>query len=290
MNEVFKYPNSLSIKLVLGGILSLFSPFAVELAVLITMIAIDTITGSAYAVKINKFSSSGLRRGLKKVFFYSLCILVVRLLEIGISSIISTNMLTNLVVGFLIFTEAISALENLTLLGVPLPAGISKFLIKQIKGTPLSDLVLSSSNRREYIDEINDMVDFNLPNISDEDIKRLLEIKFNEWAQLVNYFDVQFDNLYSSNNEILFFRVSSLINATMNKISDRWSTECVPEHIVTAFSDWHNPRVTKWIDGIKLICLSDIDMNMKKAQIIEKLLVALYQTLIDIRKVEFFKK
>lgn len=290
MNDLLKVLNPLPAKLTFGTLLSLFSPFKVELVILCTIIAIDTITGSAYAFKLKKFSSSGLRRGFKKLFFYSLCILVVRLLEIGISSLITTTMLTNLVTGFLILTESISSLENLTLLGAPLPPKLSTLILKQIKGTPLNELVLPGVERKEYFDEINDMIDFNLPNIKDENFKKLLEIKFNEWAQLVNYIDIQFDSLYSLNDEILFFRVSSLINITRSKINDRWMREDIPNDYILAFNDWHGPRVVRWLESIKQICTSNSDAEKKKTQIIEKLLILLYQTLTDIKKAETFKE
>lgn len=289
MLGVYKYTSSLSTKLLISAIISVFSPFKVELIILCVMILIDTITGGAYALRTKKFCSNGLRRGFKKIVFYSLCIVVIRLLEIGIASLVSTNLLTNIVIGFLITTESISALENLTLLGVPLPSGLTTFIIGQIKSPPLKELVLSGLSKHEYIDEIKDMLDFNLPNIKDDSYKRLLEIKFNEWAQLVNYIDNEFLNIYTENKEILFFRISTLINATITRIQDKWRTENIPTEYIDSFNDWHTPNVTKWIAGVKQICTGDDEMEKKKTQIIEKLIVALYRTITDIKKAELFK-
>lgn len=289
MFEAYKYTNSLSTKLAISAVVSIFSPFKVELIILCIMILIDTITGGAYALKIKKFCSSGLRRGFKKIIFYSLCIIVIRLLEIGLASLVTTNLLTNIVISFLIITEAISSLENLTLLGVPLPSGLAKFIIKQIKSETVRELVLSGIHKKEYMNEINDMLDFNLPNIKDQHYKKLLEIKFNEWALLVNYIDNEFSTIYSENKEILFFRIFTLINATMIRIHEKWVIEGIPTNYIQSFNDWHDPIVKKWITSVKLLCFNEDDMDKKRVQIIEKLIVALYRTLTDIQKVEFFK-
>ncbi|WP_163195864.1 phage holin family protein [Clostridium thermarum] len=289
MIEMYKSFNTLSVKLVISTVVSIFSPFKAELIILGIMIIMDTITGSIYAIRTRKFCSAGLRRGFKKILFYSLCIIVIRLLEIGIISLITTNLLTNLIISFLIINEAISSLENLTLLGVPLPFGLTNFIIKQIKNETVKELVLSGMNKHEYIYEINDMLNFNLPNIKDSNYKSMLEIKFNEWAQLLDYFDAQFKNIYSENNEILYFRVSTLINATIARIRDKWRAEGIPDSHINFFNEWHDPRVVKLRSNINEICTSDFDMEKKKSLIIEKFITALYQTLIDIQKADFFK-
>lgn len=289
MLGAYKLTNSLSIKLLISLLISVFSPFKVELIILCLMILIDTITGGTYALKTKRFCSNGLRRGFKKVVFYSLCIIVVRLLEIGLASLLSTNLLTNIVIAFLIITESISTLENLTLLGVPLPSGLTPFIIGQIKSTPLKELVLSGLSKHEYIDEIKDMLDFNLSNLKDENYKKLLEIKFNEWAQLVNYIDNEFLSIYSKNKEILFFRISTLINVTISRIQDKWQSENIPTEYVDDFNAWHRPNVIRWRAEIEQICTDEEDMDKKKVRIIEKLIVALYRTITDIKKAEFFK-
>jgi hypothetical protein len=121
MNNMIKLGNNnLQSKILIALFLSIISPFKTELIILSIMIVIDTITGSLYAMKMLKFSSTGLKRSLKKIIFYSLCLLVVRLVEIGISSFYSTTLLTNIIASTLLIIEATSSLENLVLLGVPL--------------------------------------------------------------------------------------------------------------------------------------------------------------------------
>lgn len=290
MNNVVKLStNNLFNKITMGIFLSIISPFKTEIIILVLMLLLDTFTGTIYAIKMRKFSSTGLKKGLKKVFFYSLFLLVIRLVEIGISSIYSTTILTNIFASTLIIIEATSSLENLVLLGVPLPKGISDFILKQISNTPISNLVISSTHRQDYIEEINDMLSVALPIVEDKYFKRLLEIKFEEWTSLVNHIDVDFSSIYSDNKEILFFRISTLVSAARIRIRDRWLKEGIPAECIKSFNDWHEIKFTKWLATLKLVCLNDNDMDKKKTEIIEKLIVFLYKTITDIKKAELHK-
>jgi len=290
MNNMIKLGNNnLQSKILIALFLSIISPFKTELIILSIMIVIDTITGSLYAMKMLKFSSTGLKRSLKKIIFYSLCLLVVRLVEIGISSFYSTTLLTNIIASTLLIIEATSSLENLVLLGVPLPKGIVDFILKQISNTPISNLVLSSTQRQDYLEEINDMLNIALPTIEDKNFKRLLEIKFEEWASLLNHIDIEFTTIYSDNKEILFFRISSLVSATRLRIRERWQKEEIPYECIKHLEDWHESKVTKWLASLKLVCFNDHDMDKKKTEIIEKLIVFLYKNITQIKKAELDK-
>lgn len=290
MNNLIKLPtNNIQNKFIIGIFLSIISPFKTEITILALMILLDTITGTLYAIKMQKFSSTGLKKGLKKILFYSLFILVIRLVEIGISSLYSTTILTNVIASTLIVIEATSSLENLVLLGVPLPKGITDFILKQISSIPISNLVLSSNQRQYYYDEINDMLNIILHTIEEKNFRRLLEIKFEEWSNLVNHVDVDFDSIYSDNKEILFFRISTLVSATRLRIRDRWQKELIPPECMKSFDNWHEIKFTNWLATLKITCSTDNDKEKIKIQIIEKLIIFLYTTVTDIKKAELYK-
>ena len=62
MNNMIKLGNNnLQSKILIALFLSIISPFKTELIILSIMIVIDTITGSLYAMKMLKFSSTGLK-------------------------------------------------------------------------------------------------------------------------------------------------------------------------------------------------------------------------------------
>lgn len=290
MNNLMKLStDNLQNKIIMGIFLSIISSFKTELIILVLMIILDTLTGTLYAIKMKKFSMKGLKRGLKKILFYSLLVLVIRLVEIGISSLYSTTILTNIITSTLIIIEATSSLRNLVLLDVPLPKGIADFILKQVSNTPISNLVLSSTHNKDYIEEINDMLNVVLPIIEDKNFRHLLEIKFEEWTSLVNHIDIDFNKIYSNNSEILFFRLSTLISATRLRIRDRWQKEGIPSDCTKIFDDWHEIKFNKWLATLKLACINDTDMDKKKTEIIEKLIIFLYKTITDIKKAEIDK-
>ncbi|NLZ47186.1 MAG: phage holin family protein [Clostridiales bacterium] len=290
MNNLMKLStDNLQNKIIMGIFLSIISSFKTELIILVLMIILDTLTGTLYAIKMKKFSMKGLKRGLKKILFYSLLVLVIRLVEIGISSLYSTTILTNIITSTLIIIEVTSSLRNLVLLDVPLPKGIADFILKQVSNTPISNLVLSSTHNKDYIEEINDMLNVVLPIIEDKNFRHLLEIKFEEWTSLVNHIDIDFNKIYSNNSEILFFRLSTLISATRLRIRDRWQKEGIPSDCTKTFDDWHEIKFNKWLATLKLACINDTDMDKKKTEIIEKLIIFLYKTITDIKKAEIDK-
>lgn len=287
MDEVYKIIDAWYLKLATGVIATMLAPFKVSFFILCVMIFIDTISGSVYAAKIKKFSSRGMRKALKKVLVYYICILVVRLMEIGIASILETDILTIVMISFLIITETASVLENLTLLGAPLPGKLTNFIIEQIKSPAVKDLFSAGINKKEYIGEILEMTQFHLPNLQDDNIRKMLDIKFQEWAQFVNIIDYQFNSSLDS-KEILYYRVSNLIDVTFERINEKWKHEDIPDNCINAFSIWHAPTVKRWMKDIKAVCYSDDDQEKKKTQIIEKVIILLYQTLTDVRKFECF--
>lgn len=285
-NSIFE---TWQLKLIISVFVALFSPFKLTLLVLFTLIIIDNLTGSVYAISIKKFSSTGLRRGLKKIFIYCICILVVRLAEIGIKPLLDTIYLTNSIIAYLILTEALSSLENLTLLGVALPTRLKAFILNQIQIKGLKDLLQEDSAKRDFIQEVLEMVDCYFPVIKDYKIKQLLDIKFKEWAQFINIIDNEFSKSSSDNSELLYYRISNLIHSTIIRINEKWVQEGISKECIDAFNTWHSKRITILLSDIKNICQSNESLNQKRIGIIEMVLLFLYKTLTDIQKQELCK-
>jgi toxin secretion/phage lysis holin len=276
-------------KLLISTILALFSPFKITLAALLMLIFVDNITGTIYALSINKFSSAGLRRGLKKLIIYSICILVVRLAEIGIKPFFETIYLTNSIIAYLILTEALSSLENLTLLGVALPTKLKSFILNQIQVKGLKDLIEEDNVKRDFIQEILEMLDLYFPIIKDYKIRKLLDIKFKEWAQFINVLDSEFLKSSSDNPEILYYRITNLVKATIIRINEKWTQEGIDKECIDSFNTWHKKRLSILLSDIKDICFSTEISNKKKTAIIEMVILFLYKTLTDIQKQELCK-
>ena len=118
---------------ILGSLSEIFTSMQTSYIILLVLIILDTLTGISTAIKYKRFSSTGLRKATKKIITYTLCIITVRLLETILNPLVTTTMLSQIIIAFLAITESVSILENLTLLGAPIPSNILPLLIKILK-------------------------------------------------------------------------------------------------------------------------------------------------------------
>lgn len=274
------------IKLIIGSVIMIFAPFKVGIWILFAFIITDTITGCFNAIRTRKFSSRKFQKSVKKIATYFTAIVVVRLLEIGIASIIETTMITRLITSFLILTEAISILENLTLLGVPLPPEVLKIILGNLNFGKFYDIFGKGFDKQRYLTEIDEIIQYQVPVIKSSFSQKLLRIKLEEWQNAINIIDEQMSGNSSNNNDLLFYRISSLANTTNNLINEKWVEEGIPKEYINAFNDCHKQRISKWISNIKTICYSSESIENKKKAVIEGTITALYETVIDIQKGE----
>jgi toxin secretion/phage lysis holin len=274
------------VKLFIGSILVVFSPFKEILWILLVFIIIDTVTGCCNAIKSRKFSSKRFRKGVKKIITYSTSIVVVRLLEVGIAPLIQTNMITRLITTFLILTEAISILENLTMCGVPLPPGILRLILESLNFQRFYDIFGGGFDRQRYIIEIDEIIRYQVPLVKSEYTQKLLKINFEEWENAINFIDNELSKNVPDSNDLLFYRLSGLINSTNNMINDKWIEEEIPKGCIDNFNISHEKRVKNWINDIKEICYKSENNDNKRKAIIERTIITLYQTVIDAQKGE----
>lgn len=273
------------IKLIIGAVLAAFSPFKGILWILLSFIILDTITGCCNAIKTRKFSSKRFQKAVKKIITYSTTVIVVRLLEIAIAPIIETTMLTQCIVSFLILTEAISILENLTLCGLPLPPGILRLILGSLNFQEFYELFGKGFDKQKYFAEIDEIIYYQVPLIKSNCIQQLLVIKLEEWKNAINLIDQQLGENVPDSNDLLFYSISSLINSTNNMIEDKLVEEGIPKECVDNFNKYHKQRAEGWINDIKEICYMPENNNKRKA-IVEKIMTVLYQTIIDVQKGE----
>lgn len=285
MDNFIKYFNLWQFKLGISVVTLFISSFYMSLTMLFILIIIDTAAGSYYAYKTRKFTSRGFKKSLFKLITYFSSIFVVRLLEIGIRALIYTEAITNLMTSYLVVTETISVLRNLTLLGAPLPGRLSSIIIKQIKSDTLDEILKSSNSKKEYIQEIRDMIDYQLPSIKCEDMREYLTIKFREWAQFINLLDSYLLNSGSDNNELFFYRVMNLMNLTMDQIDRKAMEAKISDKCIECIKQWHKPMLEKIIQSIREICYLKEDIDKKKNLIVEKIIIGLYETITDIQKI-----
>ncbi|KPU43416.1 holin family protein [Oxobacter pfennigii] len=286
MDNFFEIVQNWHEKLAISLVISYFSQFQTSILVLVILIMLDTIFGISNAIKQKRFYFSKLKKLFKKLITYFSSIATIRLVEIGVASFIQTSFLTNIISSFLIITESLSILKNLTLLGAPLPSGFSKLIMKYLRIEPLDDLLTSNTNVQSYISEIMDMMDYQVPGIKDEPMKVILKIRLEEWARFITSLDLQFLENNTKDNDLIFFRVASLFNTAEEVINTKIADAGISDECIKTFNNWNEPQFKKWLEGIREVCYSDISPERKKSLIFEKIIVAAYQAIVDVQKGE----
>ncbi|MBU3091050.1 phage holin family protein [Clostridium sp. CF011] len=271
---------------ILGILSKIFTSIQTSYTILLVLISLDTITGIYTAIKYKRFSSVGLRKFTKKVSTYTLSIITVKLLENIIVPIVNTSMLSQTVIAFLAITESISILENLTLVGVPIPSNFLPLLIKTLKIPGLNNLLEDSKHNKEEssaIDDIDDIVNYQIPTFEDKYMRMFLEIKYDVWKSIINQI-MLINETIQDNPDILFCKILSLVELGINDTNKRWVEEKIPIKYIEKISQEHQSKIDKCIEKLKIICYSEKTTGEKKDQIIDCILIALYQTIIDARK------
>ncbi|MBU3188860.1 phage holin family protein [Clostridium bowmanii] len=269
---------------ILGFLSNMFTSMQTSYIILLVLIILDTFTGISTAIKYKRFSSTGLRKATKKVITYTLCIITVRLLEAILSPLITTSMLSQIITAYLGITESVSILENLTLLGVPISANIIPLLIKTLKIPLLNTILETSKNKKNDFSDIDDIINYQIPTFEDKYIRRFLEIKCDVIKCIINQI-LLIDETTSDNMDIFFYKILSTVELGFNDMNKKWEEEKIPTNYIKNLSSQNQPKVAICIGKLKGICYSDKSTSEKKNQIIDCILIILYQTIIDARKI-----
>ncbi|MGV8983478.1 phage holin family protein [Clostridium sp.] len=269
---------------ILGFLSEMFTSMQTLYIILLMLIILDTFTGISSAIKYKRFSSIGLRKATKKIITYTLCIITVRLLETILNPLITTSMLSQIIIAYLGITESVSILENLTLLGVPISANIIPLLIRTLKIPGLNTILETSKSKKNDFSDIDDIINYQIPAFDDKYIRRFLEIKCDVIKTIIKQI-LLIDENTSANPDILFYKILSTVELGFNDMNRKWEDEKIPTKYIKNLSWQTQPKVAKCIGKLKGICYSDKPTSEKKNKIIDCLVIALYQTMIDARKI-----
>jgi toxin secretion/phage lysis holin len=269
----------------LGLIAEYFGAVRVVFIILAIMISIDTLTGIAAAIKHSKFRLRGTVRVVRKVVTYSLCVITVRLLEISMQGLFETAALSQMMGVFLMINETISILENLAVIGVPLPSNFVLFLLRQLRIPGIKRLVKNTPRNEDwYIDDIDDILRYQIPVFTDECTKTMLEIKINAWKLLIKQLRRVFREQNDGNKDLVYYKILNHVQNMNNEVENRWRKEGVSKKCAEAFNSFHAEKVEKWLQKVRSLCYSDDRTRDKEEQFIESIVILLYQTIIDARK------
>jgi toxin secretion/phage lysis holin len=268
---------------ILGFLSEIFTSMQTSYVILLVLIILDTFTGISTAIKYKRFSSTGLRKATKKIITYALCMITVRLLETILNSLITTTMLSQIIIAFLAITESVSILENLTLLGVPIPSNILTLLIKTLKIPGLNTILDNSKDKVKEFSDIDDIINYQIPTFKDKDMRTFLEIKYAAWRSIINQI-MLIDETNTNNPDILFYKILSIVKLGLSDITNKWKEEKIPTKYIENFSEKNQSKVDRCFEKLKTTCYSDKTTKEKKSEIIECIIIMLYQTIIDARK------
>lgn len=269
---------------ILGFLSEIFTSMQTSYMILLILIIFDTFTGVSTAIKYKRFSSRGLRKFTKKIITYTLSMITVRLLEIILNPLVTTTMLSQTIIAFLAITEGVSVLENLSLLGVPIPSNILPLLIKTLKIPILNTMLENSKGKEKFFSDIDYIIDYQIPTFDDKYTRTFLEIKYDAWKSIINQI-MLIDETTNDNPDILFCKLLSLFELGLKDMDIKWEEEKIPIKCIQQFSQKNLFTVDKGLEELKTICYSDKTTSDKKDNIIDFIVILLYQTIIDARKV-----
>lgn len=285
MNKIYSILDIYFISSIIGILCEIFFNIKISFTILLILIIIDTFTGTACSIKLKRFNSRGCSKFVKKVIVYSLSLISVRLLEMGIIPLVKTTLLSQIMVSYLEITECISILENLAVLGAPLPSDFILFLISNLKIPGLVNILKMSKNTQKDVTEIDEIIKYQISEFNDKYIKRLLEIKFSIWESIIQQIHIILGNDSTDNNDLIYYRIMSLVESGFKEMNDAWKREGIPDDYIKRFTKSHQQRVDKWFVKLRKICYSNNTIQSKKEEIIDSIIVILYQTILDAHKV-----
>jgi len=273
-------------KVLTGLLITIFTPVQASFIILLALILIDTFTGIALACRFKRFSSNGLRKAVNKIAMYSISIITARLLEMGILYFYQTFFVSQFIVGFLILTEVISIIENLVLLGVPIPKDFISVLLKNIKIFGLEGIVRRSIEDYSEAKEIEEIINYQLPVIKNQQMRKLLEIEFEGWSKVILFIKRSIEDEREASGDMIYYKILAYIETVRKEEDERRRELNISKNCIEEFDKWHVHRKDLFLQNIKSICYAVKEQKDKKQDFVDRVMILIYQTVLDAHKSE----
>ena len=139
----------------------------------------------------------------------------------------------------------------------------------------------------KIISEILDMINYQLPPIKDEKLRAFLKIKLEEWNEFIILMDKQFTNYgEEKNKDLIYLRVAMQISLTFSKVNERCFEEGIPKSLMNSFNEIHGIRIEQMINDIRKTCCDESTIEEIRKKIYERIIVYLYQNILNAHKIE----
>lgn len=267
---------------ILGFLSEIFIGMYTSVIIILVFIFLDTITGIAAALKYKIFSSVGLRKFIRKVVTYALCMITVRLLEVILDPIIITTMLSKTIIAYLAMTESVSILENLAMSGVPLPPNILIILIKNLNIPIINTMMENSKNMEKEFSDVDYIVKCQIDNLNDIYMKYYLEIRYDACKSIIRKI-TRIDES-NKNSDLLLYKVVSFAELAFNNANKEYAEKHIPTNYIEYFSVNNQSTIFVLLKKLNITCCSEKTVREKKDEIIEEIIIIIYQSIVFSRK------
>ena len=251
--------------------------------ILLVLIILDTFTGIATALKYEKFSSTGLRKFIRKVITYTLSMITVRLLEIILNPIVITTILSNMIIAFLAITESLSILENLTLLGVPLPPNILILIIRRLNIPILNTILENVTSKEKQFSDMDYILKCEIDNLNNEYVKIFFKIRYNICKSIIKQI-MHIDDA-NENKDILLYKVESFVELAINNANKNYVEKNIPANYIEIFSKNDQCTMFEFLEKLKITCCSEKNIREKKKILIDDIIIIIYKSISDAREI-----
>lgn len=261
VGEIF---NFIWFKVGLALVYTSLVPHAIGLQGLLLLFIADFGCGVWLAYKSKTLSSFGMRRGLAKLLIYILFVAAIALAE---HLVIGTTLGCETAIGLLVATELLSIIENLVLLGLPVPYA-AKVLALIL---PDSELTASVDIMRDVVD----LLDRRIPSFKDPDLKLCLQTYTQFWY---NFLLSLKEEAMSGSQDLVWERLRFQLKHVGDDTRLALSRENVSIPVQNAFLDvWNTQLVATLNVKVKQIVFTGITPDKMVDAVREHVLLMLYR-------------
>lgn len=210
------------------------------LLVLFVLYVADFACGFAVALRLEAVSPTAMRRGVAKGLLYLVFVTTVAVAEQAISD---TSVATATAIGLLIFTEALSIIENLVNLGLPLPFAqrVMRALASKAKLLGIDLNLDHTTNSTGYINDLMSMIRVHIPRLVNPQLRAVMRVYYLNWLDLLRTIDAA---VVDTKSELAWERLKASMDETLANAYESALQEGVDKRLAHAyFHEWNADNV-----------------------------------------------
>lgn len=264
-------------KLGFALLFGVLAPHSLAIHGLALVFLLDFICGVWAAKKTRTLSSTGMRRGVAKLLIYFIFIDAVALAE---HSILQTTICTNTAIGILCATEVLSIIENLVVLGLPIPYASKILAMVSNKAANYGiKLDIDSNSSMASSRDIITIIEVTIPAIVDRPTQRCMRVFCSNWYQWMRSLD---GPMFSGSHDLVWERLRHSMDRTLIEIRSFMTKESVPLALQDVFlKDWAGTVLTAFYTSTQTGAQTDAE-PMKRIEMVQDALCLMLLRLVQV--------